>query len=75
MADIGITEAKRTLSRLIDRTRDGAEIVITRRGRPLARLIPVSRFAAIRGSMRGQIHMADDFDELRDEITEAFGGR
>jgi antitoxin (DNA-binding transcriptional repressor) of toxin-antitoxin stability system len=27
------------------------------------------------GSLRGQIHIADDFDELPDDIADAFGMR
>jgi hypothetical protein len=34
-----------------------------------------SRFAAIRGVFRGQVHMADDFDELPDDIADAFDAR
>jgi prevent-host-death family protein len=37
---IGAFEAKNTLSALIDRAEHGEEIVITRRGRPVAKLVP-----------------------------------
>ena len=40
MNDIGAFEAKNTLSALLDRVENGEEITITRRGRPVARLVP-----------------------------------
>ncbi len=40
MIDVGIFEAKRRLSELVDRAGRGEEIVITRRGQPVARLLP-----------------------------------
>jgi prevent-host-death family protein len=38
--EIGAFEAKNTLGSLLDRVERGEEIVITRRGRPVARLVP-----------------------------------
>jgi prevent-host-death family protein len=40
MREIGAFEAKNTLSALLDRVENGEEIVITRHGKPVARLIP-----------------------------------
>ena len=40
MIEIGAFEAKNTLGALLDRVERGEEIVITRHGRPVARLIP-----------------------------------
>lgn len=40
MNGIGAFEAKNTLSALLDRVENGEEITITRRGRPVARLVP-----------------------------------
>ena len=71
-------EAKTKLSQLVERAESGEEIIIARNGKPVARLVPVARtnsMAAIRGSLRGQVHIADDFDELPDDIAEAFGAR
>jgi len=42
MMEIGAFEAKNTLGSLLDRVEQGEEIVITRHGRPVARLIPSS---------------------------------
>jgi prevent-host-death family protein len=40
MSEIGAFEAKNTLSALLDRVEKGEEIVITRRGTPVAKLVP-----------------------------------
>jgi len=40
MAEIGAFKAKNTLGGLLDRVERGEEIVISRRGKPVARLVP-----------------------------------
>lgn len=78
MTNVGMHEAKTQLSKLVQQAIDGEEVVITRRGKPVVRLEPVREgggFAALRGTWKGQVHMADDFDELPDELAEAFGMR
>ncbi len=40
MMEIGAFEAKNTLGALLDRVQGGEEIVITRHGKPVARLVP-----------------------------------
>jgi prevent-host-death family protein len=70
-------EAKTTLSRLVDAARSGEEVVITRRGEPVVKLEPVSPAkpqVSLYGSLKGQIEMADDFDELPEDILKAFEG-
>jgi prevent-host-death family protein len=42
MREVGAFEAKNTLGTLLDRVERGEEIVITRHGRPVARLVPNS---------------------------------
>ncbi len=68
-----------TLSRLAQAAQAGEEVVITRRGQPIVKLEPVPMAPAeprvsLYGSLKGQIKMADDFDELPEEILKAFGG-
>jgi prevent-host-death family protein len=78
MTQVGMHEAKTKLSQLVERAAAGEEIVIARRGTPVVRLTPItetSSMAAVRGSLKGRITMADDFDELPAEFTEAFGTR
>jgi prevent-host-death family protein len=78
MAQVGMHEAKTTLSKLVARAEAGEDIVIARNGKPVARLVPVARtnsLAAVRGIWRGRVHIADDFDDLPDDIAESFGAR
>lgn len=76
MTQFGMHEAKTTLSKLVERAEAGEEIVIARNGTPAVRLVPVERRNAltdVRGVWRGQVELADDFDELPPDIAEAFG--
>ena len=41
MATAGVREARQDLTSLLDDVRKGREVVITERGRPVARLVPV----------------------------------
>jgi prevent-host-death family protein len=41
MNEIGTFEAKNRLSELLDRAERGEEVVITRRGKPVAKLVPI----------------------------------
>jgi prevent-host-death family protein len=78
MAHIGMHEAKTQLSKLVERVEGGEEIVITRRGEPAARLVPERRgngFASLAGAWRGQVRIAQDFDELPDDLAESLGMR
>jgi antitoxin (DNA-binding transcriptional repressor) of toxin-antitoxin stability system len=71
-------EAKTNLSHLVERAQNGEEIVITRNGKPVARLVPVigaNSLASVYGALRGRVQIATDFDELPDDIAEAFGAR
>ena len=43
MRKAGIREARQNLSALIDEVREGQSIVITDRGKPVARLVPVQQ--------------------------------
>ncbi len=40
MQTVGVFEAKNRLTALLDAVEAGAEVLITRRGKPLARLVP-----------------------------------
>jgi prevent-host-death family protein len=78
MAQVGMHEAKTKLSQLVERAEAGEEIVIARNGKPVARLVPVAAtksLADVYGVWRGRVWIADDFDELPDDIADAFGAR
>jgi prevent-host-death family protein len=78
VTQVGMHEAKTTLSNLVERAEAGEDIVIARNGKPAVRLVPVSTansLKSVRGSLRGQVRFADDFDELPDDIAADFGAR
>jgi prevent-host-death family protein len=75
MVRVGMHEAKTQLSRLVGLVEDGEEVVIQRSGRPVARLVAVQRrrpVAEAFGTLRGEVELADDFDELPAELAEHF---
>ena len=74
---VNVHEAKTHLSRLLDDVAAGAEVVIAKAGKPVARLVPVE--AAPRpkklGLLRGRIKVPADFDApLPPEILADFEG-
>ena len=70
-----ISEAKAQLSALIEKVLAGEEVIIGKAGRPVAKLIRYDRSEKPRrpGLLKGKIKIADDFDELPAELSEAFG--
>ena len=50
MKAIGIFEAKSTLSQLVNQVESGEQIVLTRHGKPVARLAPLAESAAPRSA-------------------------
>jgi prevent-host-death family protein len=72
--EVGVYEAKTTFSRLLERVAAGEEIVITRRGEEVARLVPPSGQRVRRlGLDRGAFVVPDDFDlPLDDQALAAF---
>jgi prevent-host-death family protein len=76
-AQFNIHEAKTQLSRIIDRVEHGEEVIISRAGRPVAKVVPLptSVRRAGRGSLAGRIHRTDDWDsaETNEDIARDFG--
>lgn len=76
---VNIYEAKTHLSRMVDRAAAGEEIVISRNGKPVARLCPLEpkkRNTVKFGVLDGQIEVAEDFDApLPDDVLALFEGR
>lgn len=73
---VGVHEAKTHLSRLLERVLAGEDIVIERRGRPIAvltRVEPAER--PVFGTDRGRVTVGDDFDApLPEALARALGG-
>lgn len=77
MSNISLADAKARLSELVERAAAGETVCITRRGKPMAQLVPVVRtpkpidVAALRAltdSMPLQAQSAGDFiRQMRDE--------
>jgi prevent-host-death family protein len=76
-ARFNIHDAKTNLSRIVERVERGEEIVISRAGTPVAKVVPLTRAAhrTMRGSLRGRLVMTPDWDsaEVNDAIAEDFG--
>lgn len=74
---INLYEAKTHLSELVERASAGEEIIIAKAGKPRARLVPLAEKREPRkpGALKGQIWIADDFDDpLPPEILRGFMG-
>jgi prevent-host-death family protein len=71
---VGVHEAKTHLSRLLELVSAGEEVVITRRGEEVARLVAASPSEGRRlGIDRDRYVVPDDFDApLPDEVLAAF---
>lgn len=69
-------EVKTQLPRLLQRVERGEEIVIGRAGKPVARLVPYHSQHGPRtpGGWEGRLTIAEDFDELPEELSAAFRG-
>ena len=73
--EVNIHEAKTHLSRLLARAIEGEEVVISKAGKPLARLVPFQKplKKRILGRGRGLMKVPQNFNKpLPKEIVEAF---
>jgi len=69
-----IHEAKTHFSRLVQRAAAGEEIIITRSGVPMAKLVPFRETRTPRspGVWKGRVEIAPDFDATFDEVVASF---
>ncbi|MGS2808070.1 type II toxin-antitoxin system Phd/YefM family antitoxin [Nocardia sp. MW-W600-9] len=71
-----IHDAKTNLSRIIERVEQGEEIVISRAGTPVAKVVPLTRRVnrTGRGSLRGRLELSPGWDspETNAEIARDF---
>jgi prevent-host-death family protein len=78
MEKVQLHEAKARLSELVDRAQAGEEVVISRHGKAVAKLVgyrPARRQRRL-GILRGKIKFRKGWDDpLPDDILAAFEGR
>jgi prevent-host-death family protein len=75
---VNLHEAKTHLSRLVEQVAQGAEIVIAKAGKPMARLVPIQGTVRPKklGLLKGKIRVPEDFNApLPRAVLEAFEGR
>lgn len=76
-AQYNMHEAKTQLSRIIDRVEHGEEVIISRAGRPVAKVVPLPHVICRRGRgiLAGRATLAADWDsaETNEEIAGDFG--
>ena len=66
MYQINIHQAKTQLSKLVEEAAQGEEIIIAKAGKPMARLVALDQAehkTRQSGGLKGQIWIADNFDE------------
>ncbi len=76
MRTVNIHEAKTKLSSLVAKAVAGEDVIITKAGTPLVRLVPLFRDTTPRtpGRFKGKIRLTGDFEKTPDEVIDAFEG-
>ncbi|MFZ0725264.1 MAG: type II toxin-antitoxin system prevent-host-death family antitoxin [Desulfobacterales bacterium] len=76
MTAVNMHEAKTNLSVLVKKALAGEDIIISKAGKPLVKLVPVDVDDRVRipGRFKGQIKIAPDFDDTPVEIIAGFEG-
>jgi prevent-host-death family protein len=74
MKKLNISEAKAQFSKLVSDAARGKTTIISRRGRPVARIVPFDdQLGKIRfGTYKGQMIIPKDFDAPDEDIIELF---
>ena len=72
---VNMHEAKTTLSQLVSEVEKGAEVVLARDGKPVAKLVPIPNLPQRKlGQWKGKVRMSVDFDApLPEDLLVAFG--
>ena len=72
-----IHEAKTQLSRIVERVEHGEEVILSRAGKPVAKVVPLPtpRRRSGWGSLKGKIVLSDGWDsrETNEDIARDFG--
>jgi prevent-host-death family protein len=78
MVITNISDAKASLSKLIEQVLQGEEVIIGKAGKPLAKIVPYMVDTAPRqlgaGNWKGKIWVAEDFDDLPADLVSLFSG-
>jgi prevent-host-death family protein len=75
---INVHEVKTHLSRILEEVAAGAEVIIAKAGKPVARLVPIKPLPKPKqlGQLRGQIKVPDDLNSpLPAEVLADFEAR
>lgn len=72
MHDIDVDQAKIRFSELIEQTINGNEVIITKGGQPIVKLIAITKPGKKRhfGSAKNYIKISNDFDEPLEDFQE-----
>ena len=72
---VGMYDAKTNFSKLVSRAEAGEEIIVSRAGKPVVKLVAYSppRKQRKPGRLKGLIEIKPGFDELPEGFAEAFG--
>jgi prevent-host-death family protein len=77
LPQFNIHDAKTNLSRIVERVEHGEVIVISRAGKPVAKVVPLNTRVdrKARGSLTGKLVLAPDWDsrEVNEAIADDFG--
>ena len=74
---VDVDESTTILSELLERAEAGEDVVITRAGKPVVRLVPVEPWAGTRpgrSNAKGRMWIADNFDDSMPDVEAAFAG-
>jgi prevent-host-death family protein len=72
MTKVNVHEAKTNLSKLIEKAKNGEEVVIAKNGVPEVRIVPFEKPEKDWFGMdAGKIWIADDFDEWPEDVWNA----
>ena len=71
---VGVRDLRAMLSHYLRVVAEGGRVVVMQRGRPIAEIGALHKVASKRlpGTMKGEIWIADDFDEWPEDILESF---
>lgn len=74
MQTINIHQAKTNLSKLIEKTSKGEEVIIAKAGKPVAKLVAYKEKLKPRklGLLKGKIFIPDNFNDEDEEINKLF---